>query len=498
MSKLCSQACPVWKRVPSPKGKRTAFRRRCLAWLCLATIALSSCKVGPKYRVPAAPVSTTFKEPPPPDWKEAQPQDNELKGNWWELFADAQLNELVEQVNTSNFDIAAAEARFRSARAAITVARADLFPVVTVSGSGSVSRFPSRTITRPNVTSGTFFQLPIDLAYEVDAWGRIRNSVAANIAAAEASSADIGTIRLSTQAELAMDYFELRGTDEQRRLLEASVNSYEEALLLTTNRFNQGVVSQVDVAQAQTQLDTARAQLIDVGVTRAQLEHAIAILIGKPPAALTIPLSPIGRVEPPAVPVVVPSELLERRPDIASAERLVASANALIGVAKAAYFPTIGLSGSVGLENSRIGRLLSFPNLFWSLGATAAQIVFDAGRRTALTAEAQAGFEADVAAYRQIVLISFQDVEDNLAALRILSEEAQQQSIAIQSSQLLLDLAMNRYRGGITTYLEVITAQNALLANQRAAASLQTDRMTATVLLIKALGGGWDCNQLAH
>jgi NodT family efflux transporter outer membrane factor (OMF) lipoprotein len=470
---------------------------RAAACLCLA-MTLVSCRVGPKYKVPTAPATAAFKEPPPPDWKEAHPADETLKGNWWELFCDTLLNTLEEQVTISNFDIAAAESRFRSARAAITVARAGLFPSVTVGASADVSHIPSSSLRRVGATAGggTFYQLPVDFNYEVDAWGSVRSNVAANVATAQATAADLETVRLSTHAELALDYFALRGLDEQRRLLETSVASYEQALQLTTNRYNQGIASRIDVAQAQVQLDTVRAELTDVGVARSQFEHAMATLTGKPPAELTIPYSPAGTAEPPAVPVSLPSELLERRPDIASAERHAASANALIGVARAAYFPTISLTGQSGVENAGLASVFSWPSQFWSLGASLTQLAFDGGSRKGLTAEAKSNFDSAVATYRQTVLAGFQDVEDNLAALRILEEEARQQAVAVESSRTLLDLANNRYRAGIAIYLEVIVANNSLLTNEQTAATIHTKRMTATVLLIKALGGGWDRSQL--
>jgi len=449
-------------------------------------IILTSCSVGPKYRTPTAPVSPAFKETA--GWKQAQPQDDVLREKWWELFSDPQLNTVEEQVNVSNQTIAVAEAEFRAARAAIGVARSGLFPALNV-GASAVT---SRTSTSPNRAS---YVLPMQLSYEADVWGRIRRSIEAQVASAQASAADIETARLSIHSELALDYFELRGLDEQQRLFEATVAAFDQALQLTTNRYNQGVVSGVDVAQAQTQLDTARAESMDLGVARAQFEHAIATLTGKPPVELTISSGSLAN-EPPAIPIGLPSDLLERRPDIASDERRVAVANAQIGEARAAFFPTITLSASGGLQSSRIGSLLSWPGRFWSIGPSLAQTVFDAGRRRAITEEAQAIYDSTVAAYRQNVLTAFQDVEDNLAALRILSEESAQQDIAVQSAQRSLDLANNRYRGGVASYLEVITAQSALLVNQRTAIGIRVRRMAASVLLVKALGGGWNTSEL--
>ena len=474
----------------------------CLLCFCF----LSACSVGPKYKTPAAPVPPAFKEPPPDNfketdqWKPAVPQDDKLRGNWWEMFGDQQLNDLEAQVNVSNQNIAAAEAQFRAARAAVGAARSGLFPALTANGSatrtggsGNRSVLGAGNVVRSG--GGTFYSLPLDISYEADVWGRVRKTIEAAAATAQENAADLETIRLTTHAELALDYFELRGLDEEERLFDQTVAGFEQALQLTTNRFNQGVVSEVDVDQARTQLETARAQTIDLGVQRAQFEHAIAIFTGKPPAELTLPRSAFTG-EPPVIPVALPSELLERRPDVASAERRVAFANAEIGIAKAAFFPTISLSASGGFSSSKIISLLSWPNRFWSIGPAFTETIFDSGRRRAVVRQAEASYDATVAIYRQDVLTAFQDVEDNLAALRILSDEATQQGIANEAAQRSLDLTLIRYRGGITIYTEVITAQNALLADQRAAIGIRTRRMAASVLLVKALGGGWDRSQL--
>jgi NodT family efflux transporter outer membrane factor (OMF) lipoprotein len=461
----------------------------CRLFLCLL---LFGCKVGPKYTAaPAAPVPANFKETS--EWKQAEPRDDIFRGKWWEVFADPELNALEEQVNVSNQDIAAAEAQLRAARAAIRVAKGELLPTILVGVTPTIaSSSTNRTVIRSgfSVGVGTDVQVPFELQYEADLFGRIRRNVEANVAGAQASAADVETIRLSVHAELALNYFQLRGLDEQRRLLDVSIAAFEKALQLTKNRYQHGIVSLVDVAQAQTQLDTTRAQATDLGVARSQLEHAIAVLIGKPPAELTIASAALAS-QPPDIPVILPSELLERRPDVASAERRVAEANALIGVAKAAFFPRLTFNVLGGLESSKLSNLFSWPSRFWSIGPSLAQTAFDGGRRKGLTQEAEANYDSAVATYRQGVLVAFQEVEDNLAALRILAEEAGQQDIAVASSQRSVDLALNRYRGGITTYLEVITAQNALLTNQIAAVETQTTRMTATVSLIKALGGVW-------
>jgi len=343
--------------------------------------------------------------------------------------------------------------------------------------------------------TATTYSLPIDLSYEVDLWGRIRRGVEASVASAQASAADVQTTRLSLQAELAVDWFQLHSLDQQRLLLDTTIAGYETALKLTRDRHDQGVASGVDVAQAETQLETTRAQAIDTGAARASFEHAIAILVGKPPADLTIPPAPIG-VQPPAIPVALPSDLLERRPDVAASERRMAAANAQIGVATAAYFPSLSLSASGGVASSTLSTLFSLPNRVWSLGAALAETVFDGGRRRAATEQAKAGYDAAVAVYREDVLTSFQNVEDNLATLRVLADEAAQQAVAVAAAERSLTLARNRYDGGITTYLEVITAENIALTNERAAVDILARRMTASVNLVKALGGGWSAAEL--
>jgi NodT family efflux transporter outer membrane factor (OMF) lipoprotein len=475
--------------------------------------AATGCMVGPDYKRPPASAPAAFKEPPPGDWKQAQPRDQLPRGKWWELFGDPKLNELEEQVSVSNQSVAQAEAQYRAARAAAWAARAALFPTVSAVPSYSNSRSP---IAKSAVAAGgagasagaapaasatgstgssNFYEFPIDVSYEVDVWGKVRRQIESNVATAQASAADLETIRLSMQAELAVDYFSLRGTDAQKQLLDSTATAYQKALELTTNRYNQGIASGVDVAQAQTQLETTRAQAIDLGVQRTQFEHAIAVLAGRAPAELTLADSPLN-LTPPAIPLTVPSELLERRPDIAGNERRVAAANALIGVQVAAYYPTLSLSASGGFENNSLVNLFSWPNRFWSLGASLAETIFDAGARHAQVEQAKANYDATVAGYRQTVLTAFQGVEDNLAALRILEDEARQQAAAVAASEKSLALSENRYQGGITTYLEVITAQATALTNERTAVDIQTRRMTAAVNLIQALGGGWQASDL--
>jgi len=471
--------------------------------IAVAAMIAGGCVVGPEYKKPPAAQPSTFKELPAQgdlltsQWKLAQPSDDLIRGRWWEDFHDPGLNELEEQVTASNQNVAQAEAQFRSARAAIRGVRADLFPTVTAGVSADKAHASANRALTRGFTTGTTtdYQLPIDFSYELDVWGRVRSSVATSVANAQASAADLQSVLISIESELASDYFQLRGLDAQRALLDATIAAYETALRVTTNRYNQGVVSGSDVAQAQTQLDTTRAQATDLAVARAEFEHAIAILVGKAPSELTI-ASTSNEVTPPAIPIALPLELVERRPDVAAAERRVAAANAQIGVAKSAFFPNVALSATAGLESATLGNLLTWPSRFWSIGPSVVQTVFDGGKRRALTAEAEANYDATVAAYRQNVLTAFQDVEDNLAALRILAEEAAQQADAVRSAERSLALADNRYRAGTTTYLEVITAQSVALANQRTAVDITTRRLTASVLLIKALGGGWTAAQL--
>jgi NodT family efflux transporter outer membrane factor (OMF) lipoprotein len=494
----------------------------------LAAIALvvAGCTVGPNYKKPPVTVPPAFKEAATPEMTSAaasqlapaQPQDATSRGQWWSVFNDPQLDGLEQQVALSNQTVAQAAARFAAARAAVLGARSGLYPTVTAGASATRSQgSASRVITGAAASSGssvgtttgsgstagrqaaavtvTGYQLPIDFTYELDLWGRVRRGVEASIASAQASAADLATATLSMQSELALDYFQVRGLDAEKQLLDSTVAGYVKALQLTQLRHNQGIASGVDVAQAETQLATVRAQSTDLGVQRAQFEHAIAVLVGKPPALFALPASQAAII-PPAVPSMLPAQLLQRRPDIAAAERTVAAANAQIGVAKAAYFPTVGISASGGLASSTLSTLLSWPSRFWSLGPSLVETVFEGGRRRSATLQATAGWEETVAAYRQTVLSAFEDVEDNLAASRILGQEVTEQAAAVEAAQRALDLANSRYQGGITTYLEVITAQAAALSNERAAIQLLTRRMVADVLLVKAIGGGWNVSDL--
>ncbi|MFB3884851.1 MAG: multidrug efflux RND transporter permease subunit [Thermodesulfobacteriota bacterium] len=475
------------------KGRRGQSRPgvAVVAMIVGAATLFSGCKVGPNYVKPDTEVPTSYKEAE--GWKRAQPGDHLIRGAWWEIFNDPELSALEVEINISNQNVAGAEARFRQALAVAQAARSAFFPTVTV-GTSVVRSSRSTTLSqgeKTKRTTSTDYLLPGVVSWELDVWGRVRRLAEAGTASAQASAADIETIRLSVQAELAQNYFLLRALDGQKQLLEETITAYQKTLELTRNRYSGGVVSKVDVLQAEAQLKTTQAQALDVGVQRAQLEHAIALLCGRPPSALPIPVVPL-RGAPPAIPVGVPSDLLERRPDIASAERLMAAANAEIGVAVAGYFPAITLSASGGYETINLSKWLSWPSHFWALGATMAETVFQGGLRRAQTAQARATYDATVAFYRETVLTGFQEVEDNLAALRILEEEAQVQDEAVKAAQQSVTVALNQYKAGTASYLNVLVTQTLALNSQRTSLDILSRRMTATVLLIKALGGGWD------
>jgi NodT family efflux transporter outer membrane factor (OMF) lipoprotein len=465
--------------------------------VALAGLALlSGCAVGPRYAKPAAPAPPAYKEVPP-NWKTAQPSDETAKGKWWQVFQDPQLDALEEQVNVSNQTLKAAQAQFEQARAAVRINRSAQYPNVTA-GVGVTRNHLSTN--RPNgrlspTTNYTDLQLPVDASYEVDVWGRVRKTVEAARANAQASAADLENVSLSLHAELASDYFQLRALDAEEQLLNSTVAAYERALELTRNRYSGGIVSQVDVAQAETQLETTRAQAVDLSVQRAQFEHAIAVLTGQPASSFALATSPLAST-PPVVPLGLPSDLLERRPDVAGNERRMAAANAQIGVARAAYFPTITLGASGGFESTSITTWFNGPAGFVTAGASAIETVFDAGRRRAVNDQARAAYDQSVANYRETVLGAFQEVEDSLAGLRLLEDESKTQEAAVASAQRSLQLSTNRYKGGVATYLEVITAQSIALTDQRVAVEIAGRRMSASVSLIKALGGGWTAASL--
>ena len=480
------------------KGRSRARHPKLLFAAILSAVALAGCTIGPKYVQPTVTTPVAYKEPGD-EWKVAAPSDAISKGAWWEIYQDPQLDALEDQLTAANQSLKAAEDQFAAARAAIASVRAEYYPNLSVSPSVAGYGQSQNKALYANTGNQTYadYQIPFDVSYEPDLWGRVRQTVESSRAQAQASAADVANIALSMHAELTLDYFDLRSMDSQAQLLQSTVESYTEALHLTQDLYNGGLASAVDVAQAQTQLETTRAQSVDVEVQRAADEHAIAVLVGQPASTFSIPPSPLG-APPPAIPPGMPSDLLERRPDIAASERIVASENALIGVARTAYFPNVVIGAAGGFDSAKIATLLEGPAGFWSLAGTAAETIFEGGARHAAVREAQANYDQSIDNYRQTVLTAFQEVEDNLAALRILENEATIQQGAVAAAQHSLTLSQTRYRGGVTNYLEVTTAQSAALSDERTAVDLLARRMAASVLLVKALGGGWNVSQIPH
>lgn len=469
-------------------------------------LALVGCTVGPNYRRPSTPTAPAFSQTVPPpnptngSWKQAQPGDAILRGKWWDIYHDTQLNALEGKIAISNQTLKAAMDEYFQAREQVRVARSNYYP--TVGAGPSVSR-TRESYNQPNtqrsVTKYQYntFTLEGQALWEPDLWGQVRRTVEQASANEQASAADLANVELSIRSELATDYFEMRGLDTQQALLDKTVSAYMDYYNLTTVRFKGGVATDVDVAEAETQLRTTRAQAIDIGVARSQYEHAIATLVGI--SASTFSLPPMRlHLDLPVVPPGVPSALLERRPDIAAAERRVDAANAQIGVAISAYYPRITLNGVGGFESSNPGTWLQGPSALWGLGGSALETLFDAGRRHAITQQARDAYDMQAANYRQTVLVAFQEVEDNLVALRVLDEEAAVEKTAVNSAQRSLLLSTKRYKGGVTTYLEVLTAQTAQLNNERTDADITTRQFVASVALIKALGGGWNTTQLPN
>jgi len=486
--------------------------------MCLAVAAcfLAGCMLGPKYHTPPAVIPPgetppAYKELTPADykntdgWKVAQPKDDALRGKWWEIFDAPQLNALEEKVNVSNQNIVAAAASFFAARAMVKEARSQLFPTLTTNPAITVQRSPSTSSSGTSGTAtgstssskGTFteYTFPFDATWQPDLFGRIRNTVRSAAYGAQASAADLENTRLTIQADVAVDYFQLRGQDALKQLLDSTVVAYRQSLDLTKALYETGIGSDEAVAQAETQLEVTQAQDIALGIQRAQFEHAIAMLTGQPASTFSIPIEPL-KSSAPAIPIGVPSQLLERRPDIAAAERLVAQANAQIGVARAAYFPTVTLSAAAGFASTSAARWFIWPSRFFSIGPAAAETIFDAGLRRATVEQFRAQYDQTVANYRQTVLTAFQQVEDNLASLRILSVEIQQQDAAVKSAERSLAIAKDLYRLGIDPYLNVLAAQTSLLSNQETGVGLRIQQMTASGGLIEALGGGWNVSQL--
>jgi NodT family efflux transporter outer membrane factor (OMF) lipoprotein len=462
--------------------------RGAMATVALAA-ALSGCMAGPDYRRPDVATPTRYKEGV--GWKVAQPRDAAAHGKWWEVFGDPQLGALIAQVDISNQNVQFAEAQLRQAAAAVQQTRAALFPAVSVNNTDTRSRSPSLASAPVGSTAAVnTYSLALNASWAPDVWGSVRRSVESDVANAQASAANLANARLLAQAQVALDYFQLSAVDAQRQLLDDTVSAYAKSLELTRNRYAAGVAAMVDVVQAETQLKSAQVQAIDLGVQRAQLEHAIAVLLGKPPADFAVaPLRLDTSI--PQIPVTIPSEVLERRPDIAQAERKMAAANAQIGVATAAYFPSLTFSAADGYKSSVFRDLLTSPARFWSVGAAIGETLFDGGSRGAVVDQARAAYDADVATYRQTVLTAFQQVEDNLAALRILEEEAAAQAEVVRAARKSTELTLNQYKAGTVSYLNVVTVQATQLVNEAAAVRILGQRLAATVALIQALGGGW-------
>ena len=461
------------------------------AMAALFAVTVAGCMVGPDYVRQSAPESATFKEAA--GWKVAQPRDDAPRGPWWEAFDDPDLNGLASQVEVGNQTVAAAAARVREAQAATQATRAQLFPVVT-GNAAALRRSGGASGGGQGVTNN--YNAALDLGWELDLWGKVRRGIEANVASAQASAGDLAAATLSLQALLAQDYLLLRVQDAEIQLLRDTVTGYERSQLLTQNQYKAGIVARGDVSQAEAQLASTRAQLLDATVQRAQLEHAIAVLVGKPPSALSIAPRPMTTVFP-QIPVSMPSELLERRPDIAAAERRTAAANAQIGVAQAAFYPSLSLGATGGVQTSVLGDLLSLPARYWSIGPAIAQTIFDAGLRQAQKEQAIAVWDETVATYRSTVLTGFQEVEDNLAALRILEQEAAVQDDAVKAARESAAIALNQYKAGTANYIAVVVLQAAALNSERTALAILARRLTASVGLIKALGGGWDTTKLA-
>jgi NodT family efflux transporter outer membrane factor (OMF) lipoprotein len=490
----------------------TSFHLRAGISLAVTACLLAGCTVGPKYHTPTADTPAAYKELTPAQyqdtdgWKVAQPKDDALRGKWWEVFGDPQLNALEEKVSISNQNIASTAASFFAARALVKEARSELFPTVSTNPSITVARSALGGAAASGVNSGTGsnssakgtfeeYTFPFDATWQPDLFGRVRNMIKSAAYGAQASAADLENVRLTAQADLAMDYFQLRGQDSLKQLLDATVVAYQDSLDFTRAQYDTGIGTDEAVAQAETQLEATQAQDAALGIQRAQFEHAIAMLTGQPASTFSIPMEPLTS-KPPAIPLGVPSQLLERRPDIAAAERLVAQANAQIGIARAAYFPNLTLSAVAGFESSSFTHWFSWPSRFFSVGPAAAETIFDAGLRRATVQQYRAQYDETVANYRQTVLTAFQQVEDNLASLRILSVEIQYQDTAVKSAERSLAIAKDRYSLGIDPYLNVLTAQTALLSNQETAVNLRIQQMSASGGLIEALGGGWNASQL--
>ena len=504
-SKLLVPAAPHFRLGEKP----VRWMRLPATGLVVLLSLLAGCKVGPNYQRPATAPPPEYKEggsagavvpPPNPNggtWKPASPSDGMLRGKWWEVYEDPQLNALEEQIVPENQNLRAAMETYFAARDQVRVARADFYPTLSLTGVASRDQVSSHRplIVNSTQTGYSDFQLEGQASWEPDLWGRVRRTVESAHASAQASAADMANLDLSLHAELALDYFELRGLDSDARLLQRTVADYEHQLDLNQRLVKGGLATEVVVAQALTQLETTRAQLVDLNVARSQYEHAIATLINKEARDLTLTPAPLDLALP-KVPVGMPSQLVERRPDVSAVERRTAAANAQIGIAISAFYPNVVLGAGGGFESTNIGTLIQGPSALWSLGAQATQLLFDAGKRRAITDQARHNYEAQASTYRATVLGAFNEVEDRLSDLRVLNEEATTEQRAVAAAQHSLDLSNQRYKGGATTYLEVLVAESTLLTNQRTSTDLVTRQFAASVGLVRALGGGWDVTQL--
>ena len=458
-------------------------------------LLLAGCAVGPDYKRADVETPAAFKEAE--GWKQAEPRDDAQRGNWWELYGDQQLNDLVKQVAVSNQNVRAAEAQYRQAAALLDATQAQYYPTLSAGvsanrGQGTSSASSASTVT-PGAPIRNTARASLSVSWEADVWGRIRRTVEANEASAQASNDDLRSALLSAQATLVQTYLQLRVIDAERKMLNDTVVAYDRSLQITKNQYAAGIVGRVDVAQAESQLKSTQAQAIDIGVQRAQYEHAIATLVGKAPANFRIEANDSVPALP-SIPLALPSQLLERRPDIASAERSMAAANAQIGVAQAAYFPDLSISGTGGYQSSSFSQLLTLPNRFWSVGPALALTLFDAGARSAAKAQAVAAYDKNVAVYRQTVLTAFQEVEDNLAALRILADEAEPQKAAAVSAAEAQTITNNQYKAGTVSYLNVVTTQAAALNAARSDLDITGRQLVASAALLKALGGNWQAH----
>jgi NodT family efflux transporter outer membrane factor (OMF) lipoprotein len=475
----------------APKAtRRAAILAACAAWLALA----AGCAVGPDYKRPVVAVPAAFKENP--GWKQASPADGAARGPWWGVFNDPVLSELESQLDSQNLSIAQALANYEEARQIARADRTGYLPNVSVTGDATRSRIPAALSSTGHAITSSSYTAELGASWAPDFWGKLQRTVESDVAAAQASAALVASARLSTQATLAQDYIELRAADDQIRLLENAVEAYRRTVTITQNKYKVGVAARSDVITAQTQLDSTRAQLIGAGVQRAQLEHAIAVLLGKAPADFAIARRPELGLAIPEIPGQLPSSLLERRPDVAAAERQAAEANARVGIQTAAYFPSLSLSGADGFEGSPINQLITTPFRFWTLGAQATDTLLDWGERHDQVLSAKAAYESSAASYKQTVLTALQQVEDNLAALVILHEEAGVEQGAVAEAAQAAQIALNEYNAGTVDFTTVVTAQVTELANRESALSINTSQLTASVALIQATGGGWTASDL--